>query len=848
MSYNGFSDDRGRGQRGSGRTAPETTAVRMRKMIFKHADDEDFDSIEDPPRLAKVLRRGWREGAPGIMDGFRYGVTEMPFKQAHYVTLLLHLSYRVEGEEEEQEETDCGREILEELARSFRASVEAREWLNARLLLQFLSLLVPAGLVEPRSLVDAYKSLLSVLNEVGGGGDRAERAARAVGEGIIRSAHALAGSFAEDLESIVRTIEMFVTGRKGTRSLVNPLAPILAEGEEPEAYADPLSHLMTALLELRASEWQAPAILPRPSENAVIPEGATMPDPYAISPVYMPPEMYDVDEENPQDCEGRTSGLVLFNESVVPPTNTILGWTLRSLLLDTLNIFEVNRKECARFLLNISRYLAPGTFKSEESESTYSLESSVVSTIISTLCTLPNAPHSPLMYGSVITELCKLSPATIAPPVGRAVRRIFTQLGEDGLDIEISRRVSDWFAIHLSNFGFQWMWKEWIPDLELPAAHPRRAFMRRVVEQEIRLAYHDRILQTLPEPMLAKDAEVVSPEAPDPVWQYEAAGSDLHAEASDLLRRMKNKAPSHEVKNFITDLPDAMDQGGDSLLRASIVKMVTETILKLGDRSFSHFLNATERYLDVLRFITNDYASRRVVLDAIVSFWRRSSQMRLITIDKYLQYSILEPLDVVDWVFAAEAGSDTVPDGWTDVDKWEVLRMALDKIVGRVVRERRRLRAVDKADEVARARRAAERLERGEGVGMDDGDDDPDRSREAQEVQSQVDVQTDRLERVFSATVQRFAEELLPWAYGREGAGLKSVLALLDAGDSGAWPMRARWGWWREFVRSYAQLIEPLADSIETEVFAIIPPHSAGLEARSEAMVRGVWADALGRE
>ncbi|GMK55464.1 hypothetical protein CspeluHIS016_0205200 [Cutaneotrichosporon spelunceum] len=850
MSYNGFSDDRGRGQRGGGRTAPETTAVRMRKMIIKHADDEDFDSIEDPPRLAKVLRRGWREGAPGIMDGFRYGITEMPFKQAHYVTLLLHLAYRVQGEEEEEggEEAECGREILEELARSFRASVEAREWLNARLLLQFLSLLVPAGLVEPRSLLDAYKSLLTVLNEVGGGGDRAERAARAVGEGIIRSAHALVGPFTSELESIVSTIETFVVGRKGTRSLANPLAPVLAEGEEPEAYADPLSDLMEALSELRASEWQAPAVLPRPSENAVIPEGATMPDPYAISSVNMPPEMYDVDEENSQDCEGRTGGLMLFNEGVVPPTNTVLGWTLRSLLLDTLNIFEVNRKECARFLLNISRYLTPGTFKSEESESTYSLESSVVSTILSTFCTLPNAPHRPLFYGSVITELCKLSPSTVAPPVGRAVRRLFTQLGEDGLDIEVSHRISDWFAIHLSNFGFQWMWKEWVPELELPASHPRRAFMRRVVEQEIRLAYHDRILQTLPEPMLAKDAEVVSPEAPDPVWSYESASSDLHAEAVDLLRRMKNKALSHEVKNFITDLPDAMNPDGDSLLRAPIVKMVAETILKLGDRSFSHFLNATERYLEVLRFVTNDYASRRVVLDAIGSFWRRSSQMRLITIDKYLQYNILEPLDVVDWIFAAQPGSDTVPDGWTDVDKWELLCMTLDKVVGRVVRERRRLRTVEKADEVARARRAAERLERGEGVGMEDEDDEPERSREAQEAQSQLDVQTERLERVFSATVRRFAEELLPWAYGGEGAGLKSVLALLDAGDSGAWPMRARWGWWREFVRRYAQHIEPLADAIEADVFAAFPDNAAGLEARAEGMVRGVWADALGRE
>ena len=35
--------------------------------------NEDFDPVEDPPRLAKVLRRSWREGAPGVFDGFRIG-------------------------------------------------------------------------------------------------------------------------------------------------------------------------------------------------------------------------------------------------------------------------------------------------------------------------------------------------------------------------------------------------------------------------------------------------------------------------------------------------------------------------------------------------------------------------------------------------------------------------------------------------------------------------------------------------------------------------------------------------------------------------------------------------------
>lgn len=93
--------------------------------------------------------------------------------------------------------------------------------------------------------------------------------------------------------------------------------------------------------------------------------------------------------------------------------------------------------------------------------------------------------------------------------------------------------------------------------------------------------------------------------------------------------------------------------------------------------------------------------------------------MRLIAVDKYIQYGVLEGPDIVEWTFAPEEtlGSSQVADGWTDGWKWEILRMTLDKFVGRVVAVRRRVRLVEREDEAARARRAAERLESGEGVG-----------------------------------------------------------------------------------------------------------------------------------
>lgn len=48
--------------------------------------------------------------------------------------------------------------------------------------------------------------------------------------------------------------------------------------------------------------------------------------------------------------------------------------------------------------------------------------------------------------------------------------------------------------------------------------------MRRALEFEIRLSYHDRILKTLPEPMQAPDAFTIAEQAPGPDFEYDDPG------------------------------------------------------------------------------------------------------------------------------------------------------------------------------------------------------------------------------------------------------------------------------------------------------------------------------------
>lgn len=51
--------------------------------------------------------------------------------------------------------------------------------------------------------------------------------------------------------------------------------------------------------------------------------------------------------------------------------------------------------------------------------------------------------------------------------------------------------------------------------------------MRRVVELEVRLSYHDRIKGTLPEPMRDPAAGIIGEEAEAPVFDYGNPGKSL---------------------------------------------------------------------------------------------------------------------------------------------------------------------------------------------------------------------------------------------------------------------------------------------------------------------------------
>lgn len=182
---------------------------------------------------------------------------------------------------------------------------------------------------------------------------------------------------------------------------------------------------------------------------------------------------------------------------------------------------------------------------------------------------------------------------------------------------------------------------------------------------------------------------------------------------------IKGRAKSDEVASHCLQLPRSIP----------LQHMVMQTLLHVGSRSFSHFLNAVERYLPLLRGEAGSGSANeknkdkaRAILCAAGEYWARNGQMVGIVFDKLMQYQIIEPSDVIEYAFAT--GEDNAG---LSAERWGLVEAALNKANGRVVGAKRKVVTLNKDEEERRARAIAN----AGGMGMDaDGDAQPGKSNE----------------------------------------------------------------------------------------------------------------------
>lgn len=609
-----------------------------------------------------VLRRELEHSSNDILAFLLQCAEQLPHKIPLYGTLIGLMNL---------ENEDFGRKIVESTQANFQDALYSGNCNRIRILLRFLTVMMCSKVLQPSSLVVVFETLLSsaatTVDEEKGNPSwqaRADFYIICILSCLPWGGAELSEQVPEEIERVMVGIEAYLSIRRHNSEAGLSFFEDDDESEKANSDKDFLEDLWDRIQVLSSNGWKLDSV-PRPhlSFEAQLVAGKShelgpiscpdQPDPPSTtSGASYGKQKHDAELRYPQ----RTHRLNIFPASKTEDIQPVDRFVMEEYLLDVLFFFSGCRKECASFMASL-----PVPFR---------YEYIMAETIFSQLLMLPEPPFKPIYYTLVIIDLCKALPGAFPAVVAGAVRALFEKIAD--LDMECRTRLILWFSHHLSNFQFIWHWEEWAYVLDLPKWAPQRVFVQEVLEREVRLSYWDKVKQSVEN---APGLEELLPPKGGPNFEIRAEeNGEQYALSADLKNLVKGRATAREMILWIEE--NVFPVHGLEVT----LKVVVQTLLDIGSKSFTHLITVLERYGQVIAKICPDQDRQLMLITEIGSYWKNNAQMTAIAIDRMMGYRLLSNLSIVRWVFSPE----NIDQFHTSDRPWEVLRNAVSKTYNRI--------------------------------------------------------------------------------------------------------------------------------------------------------------------
>lgn len=667
-----------------GEDAPSWQAlvIRIGERCAEYA--ESSKASEHVLDCATALERELERSRESVVGLLLQCAEELPQKGPFYAALVgvLNVSNR-----------DFGAAVVQSLSSNLQGSLDSGDCNKLRVLLRFLSLLAGSNVVEPAGVLALYDALLAsaveTVDNTSGASQsawqpRADFFVFCLLASLPFGALDLHQKSEDGLQKVLAKVEAYMSLRK---PLPHPEAfHVFQPWEDTEAAqpADYLVDLWASVQSFQEDGWKATSV-PRPQD--VLAEQLRAGQPHSIPIPSIPPAPAGLPSDATPAAWGREHNRALLafparspRLRIFPPAKSDASMTpidcfvVKEYLLDVLCHLNGCRKECAAYMVGL-----PVPFR---------YDYLMAETVFSQLLLLPAPPFRLIYYAIVLVDLCKALPGAFPAVVAGAVRAFFNRMAD--VDVECRTRLVQWLSHHLSNFGFVWPWESWAHALAQPPWHPQRWFMAEVLEKEIRLAYWDKIKETLAS---QKMGPMMPPRA-TPVFRYsglmDGAASEAEVKlAADLVALVRAKKGHKDLHAWVVGT--AIPTLGSS---AAALDLTVQALANLGAKSFTHTLTMLERYAPLLHSLAPTQELQTAVVGSVAELWKNSPQMCAIVVDRCMGFRIVSSLAIVAWAFSPPYQmqfhvSDLV---------WEVLHNALRKTRNRVS---------DLRNEVASAGRAA---------------------------------------------------------------------------------------------------------------------------------------------
>ncbi|ETN40566.1 uncharacterized protein HMPREF1541_04843 [Cyphellophora europaea CBS 101466] len=676
-------DDR-RNQR---RRYEEPLASKIGKKFQSLCEWTQYTVEEDVRWLAKTIADNYFDSdlTSRVLDLCIAMTVEQPFKITWIASVVLLANAR---------KPEFGADVLTKLGNVLQKHILEGNWREAKLYIRFLSCL--QGLFEGEGVFPLLEELFVRAADL-----QTKSSDDALGLELVKIIlltipYAMVSS-ANDIEAqagaLLDKTDIIASTPHTLETLVDPYPSLQAQG--PTSSESLLAILQKHMTEEAKNSWPL-SCLPRPWRPT---EKAPADEEYPLSDAQKQPFPTITLPENmplgPRPIFPEIYFSVYSDQEIatVPPPSDTSSVLIRDAINDTINALDTNRYTAAKILIDVDLYFAPRTFVHRgtafdkvrdvvpEGQVQWKSEDVAVDACFANLFQLPAPEHKLVYYHSVLTEACRLQPQAVAPSLGRAIRYLYRNV--DRMDVELSSRFLEWFAHHLSNFGFTWKWTEWTEDLELSDLTPKKAFILDSLDKEIRLSFAARIRGTLPPeygPLIAKEKEI---DAPMP--KFEKEGVPFGDKAKEIVQLIRKRASVDEMEPILEQVEAEAKAGGSNDLqaRAIAIDVLATSITWVGSKSLSHVLAIVDRSKSVLAKLMaiDNVAMQSQIISSIFEYWQFQPGTASIITLKLVNYQVLTPEGVIAWTFG------TGIDGGrclSRVHSWEIVTGVLGKVAMKV--------------------------------------------------------------------------------------------------------------------------------------------------------------------
>ncbi|KAL7073953.1 hypothetical protein ACQ4LE_006244 [Meloidogyne hapla] len=274
----------------------------------------------------------------------------------------------------------------------------------------------------------------------------------------------------------------------------------------------------------------------------------------------------------------------------------------------------------------------------------------ITEVIFSQLFRLPKSPHSEIFYGSLLIELCRSQSNSMPQVLAMAAELLFQRV--DTMQIICIDRFVDWFSFHLSNFEYRWSWSDWAECVEFDSLHPKRIFVREVIDRCLRLSYHKKLVELLP-----NEFGPVIPDEPLISYVLDDEGHPAFSKAEQFKGLITKRAKDDEILALLTENNVNEDEQIEEkkIYAEDSFAVFFAVLLKLASKTLTHSFAAMTRYHTTLTTLTNNNeAMQSIILRTLYDSWSLNKQMMTVLVDKMIKMNILEPAIVQAWVFSEE--------------------------------------------------------------------------------------------------------------------------------------------------------------------------------------------------